>query len=77
MIVKYSVVDGGWSTWRLGQCSKTCGGGTYNYSRVCDDPKPSCGGKICEGPRTMRVYEEKCNDICCPSKIMQHSYTDA
>ena len=61
-----SAVDGGWSSWSLGPCSKTCGGGTQISTRVCDNPKPSCGGKECEGPNTDSI---KCNDFCCPGKI--------
>ena len=66
-VVNCSVVDGGWSTWRLGPCSKTCGGGIQNYTRLCDNPKPSCGGRKCKGPST---DSSNCSDICCPGKIM-------
>ena len=68
MYTYYIVVDGGWSSWRLGPCSRTCGGGMQNYSRVCDNPKPSCGGKICDGPSTL-MHQDKCNNFCCPGKI--------
>ena len=61
----FSVVDGGWSPWTHGPCSKTCGGGIQNFIRVCDNPKPSCQGKKCEG---VSNYTAKCNDFCCPSK---------
>ena len=73
MHICFIIVDGGWSSWRLGPCSKTCGGGTQNYTRVCDNPKPSCGGKKCDGP-SVHIHQDKCNDICCPGKIIQHSY---
>ena len=66
-MVLYSVVDGEWSSWRLGPCSKTCGGGIQNYTRVCDAPKPSCGGDECKGPGS---YSTKCNEFCCPGKII-------
>ena len=59
-------VNGGWSSWRLGPCSKTCGRGIQNYTRVCDNPKPSCGGKECKGPSSHFI---KCNEFCCPGKI--------
>ena len=61
------VVDGGWSTWRLGPCSRTCGGGIQNYTRVCDNPKPSCGGNGCRG---LRVDTNPCNTHCCPGKVL-------
>ena len=67
------VVDGGWSSWRLGPCSKTCGGGMQNYTRVCDNPKPSCGGKQCDG-LSIHLHQDKCGDICCPGEITHHSY---
>ena len=67
LVLYYSVVDGGWSTWRLGPCSKTCGGGTQNYTRVCDNPKPLCGGKECKGPSRNST---KCNEFCCTGKAL-------
>ena len=63
------VVDGGWSSWTYGPCSKTCGGGIQNYTRVCDNPKPSCGGKECDGPSTDVLYKN-CNDFSCSGKIV-------
>ena len=61
-------VDGGWSSWRLGPCSKTCGGGRQKYTTVCDNPKPSCGGKECVG-LSAYTSEQLCNDDCCPGKV--------
>ena len=59
------IVNGSWSEWIPGPCSKTCGGGIQNYTRVCDSPEPSCGGKECDG---LAIYtpKEKCNAFCCP-----------
>ena len=67
----YAVVDGGWSLWKPGSCSKTCGGGLIqNYTRVCDNPKPSCGGENCKGPSVyITLTKKRCNNFCCPSKI--------
>ena len=62
------VVDGGWSEWRLGPCSKTCGGGIQNYTRVCDNPKPSNGGKQCKGP-SFYTRKQICNSECCPGQM--------
>ena len=62
-----SVVDGGWSSWRLGPCSKTCGGGTQTLTRSCSNPTPSCGGKECKGPSS---NSKTCSDFCCPGKII-------
>jgi len=65
----FSVVDGGWSGWILEPCSKTCGGGTQTFTRECNNPKPSCSGKNCVGINYL-VYPRKCNDFCCPGKII-------
>ena len=64
-IVNSSAVDGGWSSWKIGPCSKTCGWGIQKRTRVCDNPIRSCGGKQCEGSNTDYI---KCNDVCCPGK---------
>ncbi|XP_044124364.1 properdin-like [Bufo gargarizans] len=38
-------VMGGWSKWTSwSRCSVTCGIGHKQKSRLCDNPKPSCGG---------------------------------
>ena len=66
--INYFVVNGNWSEWRLGPCSKTCGGGTQNYTRVCDNPKPSCGGKQCQGPSSY-AHKQLCNIECCPGQM--------
>ena len=74
---KYSVVDGGWSRWKLAPCSKSCGGGKRNYIRACSNPIPLCGGKMCEGIKVF-IPKKKCNDFCCPGtyicKITVSSY---
>ena len=36
-----------------------------NYTRVCNNPVPSCGGKVCDG-LDFYAPKKKCNDICCP-----------
>ena len=63
----YSVVDGGWSSWVCGSCSKTCGGGTQNCTRSCSSPKPERGGRNCSG---LSVAQNTCNIQCCPGKLM-------
>ncbi|XP_043457395.1 A disintegrin and metalloproteinase with thrombospondin motifs 16 [Prionailurus bengalensis] len=50
-----------WSSWS--PCSRTCGGGVSHRDRLCANPKPSHGGKFCEGSaRTLRL----CNSQKCP-----------
>ena len=56
-------VDGGWSAWNVGYCSKTCGGtGMRTDWRTCNNPPPLNGGTYCEGPvsRTMPCYTCPC-----------------
>ncbi|MEE6517828.1 hypothetical protein FKM82_028335, partial [Ascaphus truei] len=41
--------NGDWSVWsQWSQCSVTCGKGTWERRRVCDNPAPICGG-VCLG----------------------------
>ena len=61
------VVDGRWSSWRYGLCSRTCGRGIQALTRKCDNPVPSCGGNNCPG---LSVDTTPCNIHCCPSKII-------
>ena len=56
------VVDGGWSSWVVGNCSVNCGGGVLEKFRTCDSPTPSCGGKECSG---MKVETMDCNEFSC------------
>ena len=72
-------VNGGWSAWRPGKCSVTCGQGFLQLTRECNNPRPANGGRHCVG--TDR-YLRHCNKGCCPGnnklesnavKIEQHS----
>ncbi|XP_021114252.1 A disintegrin and metalloproteinase with thrombospondin motifs 16 isoform X2 [Heterocephalus glaber] len=50
-----------WSPWSA--CSRTCGGGVSHRDRLCSNPRPSHGGKFCEGStRTLKL----CNSQKCP-----------
>ena len=43
-------VDGSWGSWgKFGACSTTCGGGTMERKRFCDNPPPDHGGDMCRG----------------------------
>ena len=48
-----------------GTCSSTCGGGVKNVTRDCNNPRPQCGGKNCEG---ISFNTSPCSENCCPSK---------
>ncbi|KAJ8045394.1 Thrombospondin-1 [Holothuria leucospilota] len=45
------VIDGKWSSWTPWTCSVSCGNGTETRIRACNAPKPSNGGRMCEGER--------------------------
>jgi hypothetical protein len=55
-------VNGGWSAWTAGACSKTCGGGSMVSTRTCTSPAPSCGGADCSGEPSKT---EVCNPEPC------------
>ena len=67
----YSVVDGGWSSWTNGSCSKTCGGGTLTATRRCDNPTPTCLGKKCSG---LSDHQTPCNTHCCSGNMFVPIY---
>ena len=61
------VVDGGWSNWSVGECSKLCDGGLKNKTRSCNNPAPSCGGIGCVGNALETV---ECNIMPCAGLYM-------
>ena len=56
-------VNGGWSDWRPGKCSVTCGSGLVRSTRECNNPIPANGGRYCVGPHQ---DVKRCNKGCCP-----------
>ncbi|XP_062517870.1 coadhesin-like [Corticium candelabrum] len=56
-------VDGAWSEWTSAICSATCGTGTQQKFRKCDNPSPSPGGANCLGATTVFV---DCSIVPCP-----------
>ena len=44
----------------------TCGVGYRTHWRECNDPKPSNGGKICEGAG---MSQQECHEKPCPSRF--------
>ena len=66
------IVDGGWSNWSVGNCSKLCGGGNKTKIRTCSNPSPSCGGNNCIGKSVETV---ECNVIpCIGMYVCMHTY---
>ncbi|XP_060523804.1 A disintegrin and metalloproteinase with thrombospondin motifs 2-like isoform X2 [Cylas formicarius] len=55
---------GGWGDWGpWGGCSRTCGAGVRFRTRECDNPRPSYGGRGCDGDAETW---EICNVADCP-----------
>ena len=63
-----STVNGMWGSWTSWTaCSKTCGSGTQNRMRLCDNPKPAYNGTYCVGAG---FQMQKCNaSNPCPSTL--------
>jgi hypothetical protein len=59
-------VDGGWSEWAVSQCSKTCGTGSMNRTRQCNNPVPDTNGADCVGDAVETIA---CNTDACPGEI--------
>ncbi|CAH3044521.1 unnamed protein product, partial [Porites evermanni] len=56
---------GSWSSWSA--CSKTCGQGTRERKRLCDNPKPDFSGNKCLGSD---IQKENCSALLsCPTPI--------
>ena len=67
MLTHFFEVDGHWSDWmRWSPCSVTCGDGSKTRARMCDNPAPSNGGKICSG----NAYDmQQCSETICPGLL--------
>ncbi|KAL7984810.1 hypothetical protein Chor_003380, partial [Crotalus horridus] len=64
---KLCPVNGAWSSWlSWGSCSETCGKGTQNRIRLCDNPPPSFDGSHCDGSD---VQMQVCNERNCPAGV--------
>lgn len=55
--------NGGWGSWSpYGVCSRTCGGGIKQSTRLCNNPEPENGGNYCTG---RRIKYKSCNHKDC------------
>ncbi len=59
-------VDGGWTAWQFGPCSRTCGGGQQTITRSCTNPAPQNGGLNCVGNSNEAIT---CNTQICPTVV--------
>jgi hypothetical protein len=57
-------INGGWGNWTsTTECSKSCNTGTLKETRLCKNPVPEFGGKMCVGESTEYI---SCNTENCP-----------
>uniref|UniRef100_A0A8B9JKN2 Cell adhesion molecule-related/down-regulated by oncogenes n=1 Tax=Astyanax mexicanus TaxID=7994 RepID=A0A8B9JKN2_ASTMX len=62
-------IPGGFSNWEeWGPCSVTCGQGTQERIRLCNNPAPANGGPPCEGPN---VDFRKCQVSLCSGVFIE------
>ena len=71
----FLTVNGNWGEWSgFGGCSTTCGGGSHQRKRLCNNPPAAFGGLEClvTGSVEVRASEEseakQCNEKPCPGK---------
>ena len=63
-------VDGGWSDYsEWTPCSASCGGGSQERTRECDNPQPENGGQACTGTAK---ETRPCNILPCPGEILKN-----
>jgi hypothetical protein len=67
-----NAIDGAWSGYTYGACSKSCGGGDQSMTRACDSPAPFNGGADCAGSTTT---SQTCNSHACPTDGTWSDYT--
>ena len=66
--IVFKLVDCIWDDWKIGECSRDCGGGTRTNQRL---PKVLAdhGGKDCVGVSNIT---EVCNNQACPGIYQVH-----
>ncbi|XP_062584887.1 uncharacterized protein LOC134246515 [Saccostrea cucullata] len=63
-LCEIAIVDGLWGEWGFwSSCSVSCGNGTQQRSRVCNNPVPDNGGMDCHDSSTEK---KSCNERKCP-----------
>ena len=60
-------MNGGWGSWSgWSGCSVTCGAGTTNRTRQCNNPPPQNDGHDCSGSSS---ESSSCNNVSCSGKL--------
>ena len=69
----YKTVNGGYSDWSdYGECSVTCGEGSQQRDRKCNNPSPKHGGLDCVGENTQ---SRSCKEVPCPGNFKLMSFS--
>jgi hypothetical protein len=72
-------IDGGWSGWTYGTCSKSCGTGTQSMTRTCTNPAPFhnayVNGAECTADGSSATSSQSCNTHECPSDGVWSGWT--
>ena len=63
------LVNGNWSEWVDGPCSKTCALGVMKRTRTCSNPEPFCGGSPCLG---VDEVDAECLVVECDRELNIH-----
>ena len=66
-----NLVDCEWGDWVVGECSRTCGGGTRSNLRE-RKIEAAFGGRECPGPASIT---EACNVQECPGSLLSIVYS--
>ncbi|XP_013784127.1 A disintegrin and metalloproteinase with thrombospondin motifs adt-1-like [Limulus polyphemus] len=68
-------IHGGWGQWQeWSECPVTCGLGVHFRKRLCNNPKPALGGRIC--PVEDSHEREECHRKPCPVDGAWSSWSD-
>ena len=68
-------MKGSWGEWgEWNDCTVTCGGGSQERTRVCDNPQPSHGGDHCNVDGSLGIHTKLCNKSPCSGYIYQTKY---
>lgn len=70
---------GGWSQWsEWSECSFSCGGGSRERRRLCNNPTPARGGDDCTASADGfgDVSTSICNTAACPPEVIDGGYSE-
>ncbi|XP_059156419.1 uncharacterized protein LOC131941271 isoform X2 [Physella acuta] len=66
-------IDGQWGIWKEWDCSPLCNDSRLSRYRVCDEPRPAYGGRLCDG--TAKEFKNgTCRRKICPEECPAWSW---